>query len=87
MQKEVVDSLYKIKTLNESRGGQELVANARKNIEALTYQLTIKYPTASQIELISIISKIDALMELIDELETAEEKFNNSKEELEQENR
>jgi len=87
MQKEVVDRLYNIKTLKESLGGQELVANARKDIEALTYQLTVKYATASHIELISIISKIDALMELIYELETAEERFKNAKEEFEQENR
>ena len=78
---EQTQRLLKIKNLTESEGGQELLSNAQKDIDGIIYQLTVIYPTASHLELISAIAKLDALMDLKNELETAEAKYQEALEE------
>lgn len=75
------DHLLKIKNLAESEGGRELLSNAQKDIDGIIYQLTVIYPTASHLELISALAKLDALMELKRELETAEARYQEALEE------
>lgn len=75
------DHLLKIKNLTESEGGRELLSNAQKDIDGIIYQLTVIYPTASHLELISALAKLDVLMELKRELETAEARYQETIEE------
>jgi hypothetical protein len=78
---EQTQRLLKIKNLTESEGGQELLSNAQKDIDGIIYQLTVIYPTASHLELISALAKLDSLMELKNQLITAEEKYQEALEE------
>jgi hypothetical protein len=78
---EQIQRLLKIKNLTESEGGQELLSNAQKDIDGIIYQLTVIYPTASHLELISALAKLDSLMELKNQLITAEEKYQEALEE------
>jgi hypothetical protein len=78
---EQTQRLLKIKNLTESEGGQELLSNVQKDIDGIIYQLTVIYPTASHLELISALAKLDSLMELKNQLITAEEKYQEALEE------
>ena len=78
---EQTQRLLKIKNLTESEGWQELLSNAQKDIDGIIYQLTVIYPTASHLELISALAKLDSLMELKNQLITAEEKYQEALEE------
>ena len=78
---EQTQRLLKIKNLTESEGGQELLSNAQKDIDGIIYQLTVIYPTASHLELISALAKLDSLMELKNQLITAEKQYQEALEE------
>lgn len=81
--KERAEGLLKISNLKESDGGKEMVKVLMADKMSIVDNLTSKYRTASQTELIAYIAKIEAIDDLLRELNTAEYRYQELKAEYE----